>query len=206
MFLRACVGVFFVGLAGFLAHRVGVAVSIVLSSVTAAAICSGVAWLLHHAPMGRVSPINRLAPVVLPLGFNIGHGKLWPVVVCSWLGWTIVAGVAAFHAVTHFRLLGRAAVGHGHVLHFAMMAILLVDAVGFSYLTQLAAKRLKLRSPGLVAMATVLSIIAGSMIGAILVWNAGWPTLGTFLAAGPPLVVGGFYGLFFLVTRNQRFN
>jgi hypothetical protein len=203
---RILIGIVLVCLSTWLTPRCGLACSIVLVSALAGALCAGVAVALRRVPMGRVTFVNRLAPIVLPFGFHIGRGKLWPVVVCSWAGWTIIATIAAVHSATRFQLLGSNT--HDLAPWFAVVTViaLIVDGIGIAFLANNATKYLTLRSPGLKSIAVVILILLGLMLGSVLVWRMGYPRCGTALAALVPMAVGGFYSLFFLVMRNQRFN
>src|SRR5262249_38458976 len=65
-----------------------------------AAVCGGVALLMHVQKPGRITPINYIAGIVLPWGFAIGRGKLLPIVIESALRWLLV-GVAVIILRTH---------------------------------------------------------------------------------------------------------
>lgn len=207
---RIVVGMGFIGLATWLTPRCGMSCSIVLVSVLAGAVCAGVAVALRRVPMGRVTFVNRLAPIVLPFGFNLGHGKLWPVVVCSWAAWTVIAAVAAVHSATGFQLLVSSQLGSSNdrapLLRLVTLISLIIDGIGIAYLADNATKYLTLRSPGLKPLAIVISTLLALMLGSIFIWRLGYPRCGAALAALPPVVLVGFYSSFLAVTRNQRFN
>jgi hypothetical protein len=177
-----------------------------LVSIMAIALCGSVALALTRSPSGQISAINHLAPIILPLGFHIGRGKLPPIVVCSSVGWITVGSLAAIHAVTGFQIIRPSDGHHSWVLSGLMILSVLVDCILFVFLSTLATKNLSLKSPGLKPMMTVLSILAATVFAAILLWNLGWPASATVLAGAPPILVGGFYTSLFLVSYNRRFN
>jgi hypothetical protein len=165
-----------------------------------------VAWMLHRAPTGRVSTINRLAPIILPFGFDLGRGKLRPIVICSALGWMIVASIAALFAATGFQPLPLPAGDHPQFMRSLMIAALVIDIFGLRFLIRQAAKYLSIKSPGLKPMIVVCSMLTAAVIGALCLWNLGWPTTATLLAGAPPLGLSIFYALLFLVSFKQRMN
>ena len=129
--------------------------------------------------MGQVGFVNHLAPIVLPLGFNLGRGKLWPVVVCSWAGWTVVAVISAVHSATGFQLLGQSTNNRSQSLHVAILTGLAINAIAIAYLLGNAAKYQTLKSPGLKPTTVLVSILLAFMIASILLWRNDLPACGT---------------------------
>src|SRR4051812_22532891 len=54
------------------------------------ALCCAVALLMRLQKPGRVTVVNYLAGIILPWGYKIGRGRLWPIVVESWLRWVLL--------------------------------------------------------------------------------------------------------------------
>jgi hypothetical protein len=205
-FKRLAIAALFVAAATWLAHRVGIWPAILIMALAALGLCAGIGWMLRRTPLGRVTLINRVVPIVLPFGLHVGRGKPWPIVACSWAAWTILSAAAAIHAGSGFSLFphATAASHNAPVLRAILIASLIIDAIGFGYLINLWAKRLGIRSPGLKPMLTLLFLLAFAMAGGMVLWRMGWPISAVMVAGAPPAIVGGFYGAFLLLMAITR--
>jgi hypothetical protein len=136
----------------------------VLTCAAAAAVaCTAGAILLRTSTIGRVTWRNRLAGYLIPWGWRLNRGRLWPVAVISWVVWTAVCGAAV--------LLRPEPDQPSPGLRAALLAAWLVDAAALVYLL------------GTVAQAT-----PGSRVGSV--WKLVAVTTGV-LCSSVGLYVGG---------------
>lgn len=190
--LRAAMGAaFFVGAAAS-AMRVGVWLTLPMAACAAAMVCGFVAMRLSQAA-GRVSYINRLAVIVLPIGLHVGRGRLLPMFAWSTALWSAVGMAGAIYGGMRFH-----ATHHAPLLRVLLIASLFVDGASFVMLTKQAVTRLTLKSPGAKPVAIMLTGLLALMVGGVGLWMADLPWPAVLLAGGPPLIAALFYGFLFL--------
>lgn len=99
----------------------------VLACTVMAAIAGATgAVLVRTSPVGQVTWRNRLAGYLIPWGWRLNRGKLWPLPVVSWAVWTAVCGAAL--------LLRPAPDGPPPSTRAALLAAWQVDASALVYL------------------------------------------------------------------------
>src|SRR5688500_10883827 len=87
-------------LAGAAAAAYGLAVELgpwpagLTCAVVAAVACAAGTILLRTSGVGRVTWRNHLAGYLIPWGWRLNRGKLWPLPVISWAVWTAACGAA----------------------------------------------------------------------------------------------------------------
>jgi hypothetical protein len=177
---------------------------------TAALIWAGIAViacgvgtvLLRTSPVGRVTWRNRAAGYLIPWGWRLNRGRLWPVAVVSWVGWMAV-GAAVFVLRP-----GSANEDSGVGLRVALFAAWVVDAAALLFVLG----TIRQATPGsrvrsLWKLAAVIALVGGASIGLYL---GGRSTAALVVGGGPPLAAGGCTGLvvlvFMTVGRNTRWN
>jgi hypothetical protein len=191
--LRVAMGaVFFVG-ATVAARRVGVWFTLPMAVCAAALVCGFVAMKLSWAG-GRVSYVNRLAVIVLPLGMRARGARLVSMFAWSAGLWAVVGMAGAIYG-------GMSSHGAQHApgLRVLLIASLFVDGVSLVMLVQQAVRSLTLKSPGMRPVVLMLAGLVAMMVGGVGLWMADWPRAAVLVAGGPIVVVGGFYGVFFLM-------
>jgi hypothetical protein len=62
--------------------------AVLTCAAVAAVACTVGAILLRTSTIGRVTWRNRLAGYLIPWGWRLNRGKLWPLPVISWAVWT----------------------------------------------------------------------------------------------------------------------
>jgi hypothetical protein len=197
-----------------LARRFGPLKAIGLWAGLMAALCAGVAMILHRQTPEKVTPANYLAGFVLQWGYRVGRGKLPAIVVVSWAIWLLL-GVAMVVSV-HFRGFGQPAAQQQRRSTLVMVLLTVAWVIDGTVLLRIIGllatgpnARHMLRSLGPVA-----AVLVG-MIGSSIVLVARTPSvnasrLALLIAGGPLLFVGVGYGLFVLVLltagKNARWN
>jgi hypothetical protein len=203
-----------------LALKLGPWRAMALWAIGVAVVGGVVAFLMHRqSPPEKVSWINYAAGVVLPWGYRIGRGKLWPIVATSWAIWMLL-GVAVMAATV--RTAGHTQAGvvvatassqRGPVVMTLLCLAWLVDGgvllrcIGL--LATSANPKHMMRS-----LAVPMLVLAGILVASIALVVANSTAiaaqLALLIAGGPPLLVGGGYGIFVLVMltagRNARWN
>ncbi|MGL4553310.1 MAG: hypothetical protein ACRC33_19260 [Gemmataceae bacterium] len=185
-----------------LAVRFGPTVAGLICAVAAAIACAAGAVLLRTSPVGRVTWRNRAAGNLIPWGWRLNAGRLWPVVVVSWCVWVLI-GTAAILLRP-----GPAEESPGVDLRGSLFAAWVVDGATLLYLVG----TVRQATPGSrvgplwAVSASVLAVIAVS-VGLYL---GDRPEGALLVAGGPPAVVGGLAGgavlLVVTVGRNARWN
>lgn len=179
-------------------------------------VCGLTGLALSRQREGRVSILNYLAGTVLPFGYRVGNGKLVPIVVVSSLAWVAI-GVSAVLSVgaqpqATAAVATRAAteVPSG-VLRVLLYLAWLVDGFVFLRVGSQFVQRRHSTSPAmlrfLIGLGAVLLVSVLLVVGAPSETRLG---LALAIAGGPPLVVGGGYGIFLAVVlccgRKLRWN
>jgi hypothetical protein len=192
---------FFFAAGAWLEPRLGIVLTTVCTSLMALAVCAVTALMLRRASPGRVSLVNRIAPILLPVGIHLGRGKLKPMVAWSTANWAVIALAGALFGKLRFSISAPPASGRNTagVLRVLFIIGIVVDALGLGYLMnrwtqQRASGSSKLKSMLPLWMILLLAMSAGFIFS----WK-GWPMLAALTAGAPPVIVGGFYGLFILV-------
>lgn len=190
--------------------------------------CAGIALILHSQPPEKVTIANYVAGLVLQWGYKVGRGKLPAIAGVSWAIWVLlgVAMVLSVHA-RHGGSTGGGAVPPDHSVSAsaatpqarstaAMIALAVawvIDGGALLWIVGLLATSTNtahmMRSLGPVA-AALFGMIAASVALVTLTDSSKAAWLALSIAGGPPLVVGGVYGLFIIVIltagRNARWN
>lgn len=188
----------------FLVVRFGVGIAATIWAGVSLLACVTGAMLLRTSAVGRITWKNRVAAYLVPWGWRLGKGLLWPIPVASWAVWLAVAAVVLVLMppvdVAEPGFGWRIALGVG----WAVDAAALMYLVGtlrqhYSFTSGRAGHSLRV-----VSMVLIGLIAASAAVVAI-----GWPHLAVMVAGGPPLAVGVAYGLFvgaMLVFGNGRWN
>lgn len=199
----------------WLTSRVGPWAAAGLWSAAVVLVCSGSAILLHRQAPGRISVINRIAGLVLPWGYRIGRGRLVPIVVTSCVVWMLV-GLGASLAMAGY--LARDQAPPGLSADAGKPSALVMTLL---YLSWLVDGALLMRMIGIAAArhdrvptsVWVLILALTAMIGisaVVALRGDGNPARALLIAGGPPLLIGGGYGVFMLVIvlvgRKTRWN
>ena len=169
------------------------------AAVSAVACVTG-AILLRTSGVGRVTWRYRLAGYLIPWGWRLNRGKLWPLPVISWAVWTAVCGVAALlRPVPDQPSLG---------VRSALLAAWVIDAAAIVYLLGTIAQT----TPGsrVGSLWKLVAAIAGLIGASAGLYLGGQTTAALTVADGPPAAIGGGFGLVVLilatVSRNTRWN
>ena len=203
-----------------LAQRLGPLKAVILWACAVGAVDVVTATLIHRqSPPEKVSWINHLAGFVLPWGYRIGRGKLWPIVLTSWLIWMLI-GVAVMTAVATNRYDEVAGVAtiNGRTQRNPVVTGLLVVAWLVDGGVLLRCIGLLATSPNrrqiLRSLSVPMAILAGILLASIgLVTVNCTPAAARtalLIAGGPPLLIAVAYGGFVLVMltagRHARWN
>ncbi|WP_439624998.1 hypothetical protein [Gemmata sp.] len=169
-------------------------------AAAAAAASAAGAFLLRTSGVGRVTWRNRLAGYLIPWGWRLNRGKLWPIPVVSWAVWTAVCGAAVLlRPAPDQPALGTRA---------ALLAAWVIDAAALVYLLGTLARA----TPGgrVGPIWKLVAVIAGVISASVGLYVGGQTTAALVVGGGPPVVVGGGFGLLLLfvvtVGRNTRWN
>jgi hypothetical protein len=195
--LRAAVGAGFFALGLVGAKWIGIGLMAPVVICAAAVVCGLVAMLLGQGG-GKVSYVNRLAVIVLPLGLRAGGGRLMPLFAWSAGLWSAVGMAGAVVAGVWARETTRAP-----ALRVVLVASLLVDGAAFVMLTKQAVTRLTLTSARMKPVAVMLAGLMALMGGGIGLWMADLPWAAVLVAGGPPVIVAGIYGVLLVVMMGS---
>lgn len=176
-------------------------------AAVALAACGVGTILLRTSPVGRVNWRNRTAAYLVPWGVRIGGGRLWPIPVVSWVVWmTVWAGAAVLtpgpgaDPLTGWEIAPRVGLG----------AAWAIDGLALGHLLATLPQHFSAASRGGRSLLTIAAVIAGLIGGSLLLHLLGLTPLAMLVAGGPPLLIGGGYGLFLVVLltfgRGARWN
>lgn len=170
-------------------------------AVVAAIACVIGAALLRTSPVGRVGWQNRVAAYLVPWGWGLCGGRLWPIPVASWVVW------AAVGTATVLLLSGSEPVaGWGIAVRILLFAAWVADGAALLYVLGSLLRHV----PPAPAILKVAAVLGGLITGSVALYLGELPVLALAVAGGPPLLVGGGYALFFgavlMSGRNARWN
>jgi hypothetical protein len=201
-----------------LATRFGPWKGLAAFALSMAILCVTVAGIVHRQPPQTITLANYLMGFILPWGYRIGRGKLRPIVLTSWTIWVLIGLAIALAINARIDASGIATSFPASSPRSATMMTLLALAwlidggvllrcVGL--LTTSTNRAHMTRSLGPL-MALLIAILATSIALVTLTNSPTAASLALLIAGGPPLLVGGGYGLFILVMltagRNARWN
>jgi hypothetical protein len=206
-----------VGVCRWLTSTFGVWKAIGLWAGGMALVCVGTALWLDRQPPGQITFVNRIAGYVLPWGYQIGRGKLAPIVATSWLIWVLLGtGAALTIGGVPSGSTGAQAPSAESATSPTWVTVLLylswiVDGAVLARIASVSWIRQNPMPPSIVTASLVIGgLIAGSAAIKLFGKSAAATKLALIVAGGPPLVVGVGYGLFLLVAltlgRNARWN
>lgn len=164
----------------------------------AAVACVIGAILLRTSTIGRVTWRNRLAGHLIPWGWRLNRGRLWPAAVFSWVVWTAVGGAAVLLRSDEPSLGMRA----------ALLAAWLFDASALVFLLGTIVQA----TPGsrVGSVWKLVAFITAVLCASVGLYASGRATAALLVGGGPPAVIGGVFGLVLLifatVGRNTRWN
>jgi hypothetical protein len=202
-----------------LAARLGPWFGLAAWAIVMGVLCTTIAYILRHGPVGMITWRNRLAGYVIPWGYRLGRGKLAPITIIAWSIWVGI-GVAT---ILVFRLnapganvaaTGASAAASDSGRHPVLGAILLATWIfyGAMIVRQLGYIFYQFRtySSGRRTMIQVTVIMVAIIATTGGLWLAGRHASAVWLAAAPLLIIGAGFGVvilaFLIFGRNMRWN
>ena len=182
----------------WLAEQYGTTTASVIWAILMAVACGIGTLLLRTSQVSQVTWRNRLAGYLIPWGWRLNRGLLWPIPVISWVVWMAIGAAA---------MLLRSG-SESVVLRLALFAAWVVDASCVVFLLG----SLLQSSPGsrVAAVWKLLVFVVTLPVVSIALYLGGLTMAALAVGGGPPLVVGAAFGLFTLVLltlgRNARWN
>ncbi len=179
-------------------------VGAVLAALALVACIAGVV-LLRTSEVGRVTWKNRVAGWLIPWGWRINSGKLWPAAVVSWVVWMLVWAAVTVLTPPGVEPLSAWDVATRILLGVAWM----IDGLALGYLIGTLRQHFSTGSGGW-SLRVITALLTTMIAVSVALHLFGLTTAGFLVAGGPPLLVGGGYGLFLaallLFGRNSRWN
>jgi hypothetical protein len=162
--------------------------------------------LLRTSELSRVTWKNRVAGWLIPWGWRINRGKLWPVAVVSWVVWMLVwAAVAVLTPPASESLTARDV-----AVRVLLGVAWAVDGLAIGYVIGTLRQNFTSGASGGHSLRVIAVVITGLLAVSVALHLFGLTTAGLLVAGGQPLLVGGGYGLFLAVLlvfgRNSRWN
>jgi hypothetical protein len=160
--------------------------------------CGLGAVLLRTSQVSQVTWKNRLAGYLIPWGWRLNRGLLWPMPVISFVVWMAIGAAA---------ILLRAG-SESVELRIALFTAWVVDASVMVFLLG----TLQQSTPGsrVAVVWKLLVCVAILLVLSIGLYLWGMAPAALVVGGGPPLVAGAVFGLFTLVLlilgRNTRWN
>lgn len=186
-----------------LAERYGTRAAGLIWAAAAACACGAGTALLATSAVGRVTWRNRVAGYLIPWGWRLNRGRLWPVPIISWVVWVAIGAAALV-----LRPGPAAEEPPGLGVRVALFAAWVADAAALLYV----AGTIRQATPGgrvrsLWDLAAVIALVLAVSVGLYL---GGLATAALVVGGGPPAVLGGCAAVFVLLVatlgRNARWN
>ncbi|MBC7782753.1 MAG: hypothetical protein H7144_02855 [Burkholderiales bacterium] len=184
---------------------------VLLWAITMAAACGTAAWLLKTSGVGNITWKNRVAGLLLPFGYAAGRGKLWPIVLTSWLVWVLVAVAVALQ--TDQRIASTSTTPDAtpsRAWAIVLMVAWAIDGAALLYVIGTAVKNFTPGSRSGITLIKISAVIVGIIAGSIILHITGHTRSAAILAGAPPaalaVLYGAFVGIMVTVGRNARWN
>jgi hypothetical protein len=179
----------------------GWATLIVWMGVAAVACMAGVGLLLTSY-VGQITWKNRLAGYLVPWGWGLNRGRIWPVAVFSWVVWVALGGTAVLLRPVE----GGEELGIG--LRVGLFLAWVTDSAVLVYLIGVISQT---RSGGGARFLWIIGAVVAGIIGSSVMLYLDGSAITALGVAGYPLLVGvGVVGclvlLFTPFGRNARWN
>lgn len=187
-----------------LADRYGARDAAALWAAGTAVACGAGAALLRTSGVGRITWRNRLAGCLIPWGWRLNAGRLWPIPLLSWAVWAAIGG-AVFAVLP-------AAEGEppGVGVRVGLLAAWLVDGAALLSVAGIIGRDRRWGGTGGRTLWQLAAVVAGLLAASVALYLGGLPKTAVVVGGGPPLLVGTAGGLFFgtlaLFGRNVRWN
>jgi hypothetical protein len=182
----------------WLADQYGTTTACLIWASMMAATCGIGTVLLRTSPVSQPTWRNHLAGYLIPWGWRLNRGLLWPVPVISWIVWMAIGAAAMLLRLGSESL----------ELRLALFAAWVVDASCVVFLLG----TLQQSSPGsrVAAVWKLFVFVATLPVVSIGLYLGGMAVAALAVGGGPPLLAGVVFGLFTLVLltlgRNARWN
>lgn len=190
-----------------------------LAVAAAAAIALGTcglgALLLRSTALGTITWRNHVGGWLLPWGYTLGRGKLPGITAACATIWTLLATCsilarASSAAPAATLPTTAAAAPTATTMPWLLVLAWVVDGAALLYLLQTLLTKFGPGSRAGASLWRFVAAITALLVGSVLLHVFGHTGLATLVAGGPPLLVGGFYGLWILAMltlgRNARWN
>lgn len=190
-----------------------------LAVAAAAAIALGTcglgALLLRSTALGTITWRNHVGGWLLPWGYTLGRGQLPGITaVCATI-WTLLATCSILARATSVAPVATQPGTAATIAATASMPWLLVfawvvDGTALLYLLKTVLTAFGPGTRASLSLWRLVSVLTGLLVGSVVLHLLGHSSLATLVAGGPPLLVGGFYGLWIVAMltfgRNARWN
>ncbi len=187
---------------------VGVAAAIAVASSALGAL------LLKTATVGRITWRNYVGGWLLPWGYMLGRGRLAGIAAVSAAVWTLLAASAilATASATGAAPPGPVATVPAAAATTPWLLVLawIVNGGALLYVVSLLSKNYSPTSSAARPLRRAIGVLTVLLVASIVMHACGYTTLATWVAGGPLLVLGTFYGLWIalllILGRNARWN
>lgn len=193
-----------------------------LAVVAAAAIAVGTcglgALLLRSTVTGSITWRNHLAGWLLPWGYFLGRGQLPGITAACSTIWTLLATSsivaratsAAPTAALPATAAATAATPAEPTMPWLLVVAWVVNGAAMLYLLKTVLTAFGPGTRAGMSLWRFIAVLAALIAGSVVLQLSGNTGLATLVAGGPPLLVGGFFGLWMLAMivfgRNARWN
>lgn len=177
--------------------------------------CGLGALLLRSTGLGTITWRNHLGGWLLPWGYTLGRGQLRGITAVSATIWTLLATstivARATSAAPVTTLPGTAAATAATTtMPWLLVIAWVVDGAALLYLLKTVLTAFGPGTRASLSLWRFIAAIIALLVGSLMLHLFGHTGLATLVAGGPPLLVGGFYGLWILAMltlgRNARWN
>jgi hypothetical protein len=154
------------------------------------------ACLLWNAPIGKIGWQNRIAGFLLPWGARLSRGKLWPIVVVSWIVWMAIAGAISWL----FPVSNSEENLPPTWTRIVLLVAWIIDGHGLLYVLGTLSQNFSITSKSSRTLMFAAAAIAMILVGSLILYRAGLTLLALTLAGGPPAVLGIFFVSFSILV------
>jgi hypothetical protein len=195
-----------------LVQRLQVGMALLTAALIGATLSITGALLLRGSAVGKVTWRNYTAGWLLPWGYTLGRGQLKGIALVSGSLWTLLAAGAIYVSTTATAADSSAAPGAPAASISAWWLLLawVVDGGCLLYLLGQSLKNSLRGSSAGIRLRKLLLALVAMLVGSLVLQLFGYTGLAVLVAGGPPLVLGGTYGLFLLMLlclgRNAHWN
>jgi hypothetical protein len=188
----------------------GIFSALLFWTIATAIACMLGGLLLYTSPLGRVNWKNHIAAYLIPWGTGCNAGKLWPIILISWVVWLLIGATTSILFPPCEVLPEMNLTLSQKTIRVLLLVSWIADGAGVFHMMGLLTNRFDRKSRTSQTQIKVLLSLFMMITGGLILFLNGFELLAVLVAGGPPFLLclwyGSFIGIVLIFGRNTRWN